>query len=195
VNARMRADVTKAAKRRRRRASPARSAELGPTPEQRAKYDYERVNVAEIDPVEQPIGEAPRNVTQWPLDRYLKRKNITGRQWLAGDTLRTAWERSGMSPHVTARYDGPSVGRGDPAFLVPVSHAAAQARLAYRSAIQAVGQRLSPVLVAVCCEGNGVRELGEGKGWRGATASAAGMMALQIALDALADHYNLRPEG
>ncbi len=141
-------------------------------------------------------ARGPRIVNQTPLDRYLSRRSIDERQHKAGERLRSDWYTAGLEPHTTANLLG-SGGGGECAYGMARNEAQAIARESYRSALKALGIRLAPVLVVVCCEdrsatdwalSKGVRDAGPPRG-RSTSAEIEGLAALRIALDMLADHY------
>lgn len=147
-------------------------------PEQSRRHEYETV---EID---HPLGwksrgrtiriRAKKIATQTPLDRYLKRRQITPLQHKAGSTLFNDWYKSGLSPRLVA--DPSRMNVGETTYGMAATERQAHHRKRYRQAIQAVGIMWSKELVACCCEGEPV-----GKG--------GPMVILRRALDVLTEHY------
>lgn len=106
------------------------------------------------------------------LDRYLAARHINGRQWQAGDRLQREWLAEASE---APRQNGQSADQ-------------APERSRCREVLEAVGPEHAQVLVAVClwneAAGNfALRRLGRSR--------SAGMAALEMALDALADAYGL----
>lgn len=117
--------------------------------------------------------------TQRTLDRYLRRRQITDRQWDAGDRLYRQWRAAGREARLTGPYEP------------PVDHSRAPERVpsgtAYRRALDKVGPRFNGVLLAVCLCDESAGTWAQRRG----RSRDAGMMALQDALDALADAYGM----
>lgn len=141
-----------------------------------------------------PRGKAARsvvvNLAESPLGWLKARGLVDARQFAAGETLRTDWERAALGPKVTMRWDAPPPGKT--ARAAPVAEAPAIAQIAARrrfdEAVAAVGTGLVDVLWRVVCAGEGMRDAERALGWP----ARAGRIVLAIALDRLADHYRLR---
>lgn len=150
-------------------------------------------------------ARGPRVVTQTPLDRYRHRGNINERQFKAGEKLRSDWYVSGLEPHTVANLMG-SGGGGECSYGMAKSEGQAIAREEWRQAIKATGIRLSPILIAVCCEDRTAPDwlLSTGHREPRGTDDAGkpetddkiskrvqheAMVTLRIALDVLANHY------
>lgn len=162
-----------------------------PTPEQRSRNVYAEVDPAEIDSAEQPIGRAWRNLTATPLDRYRRRGLIDDRLWQAGERLRADFHRAQLGPRVTLSYAPPTGGGGDVGWQMPAGARQAEARDRWRRALAALGPGLAALVVAAVCEEATAADLGARLGRSGRNAEVAGMTALAIGLDLLADHYRL----
>ena len=150
-------------------------------------------------------ARGPRVVTQTPLDRYRHRRSIDDRQFKAGEKLRSDWYVSGLEPHTVANLMG-SGGGGECSYGMAKSEGQAMAREEWRMAVKAAGIRLSPILIAVCCEDRTAPEWLLSTGHREQRAIEEGgntetdektsrrveteaMITLRIALDVLANHY------
>lgn len=81
---------------------------------------------------------------QTMLDRYLKRKLITHRQFLAGRKVYSDWFAAGLPKRITSSYQ-PRVAGND-----GESQKQIDAYKAYRSAMMHLTDRLSGVVVHVC---------------------------------------------
>ena len=189
-----------------RRGGSARQAMVRPTAEREA---HDEVLVEDRTVLDERGGgmiraRGPRVVTQTPLDRYLRRGSIGDRQHKAGEKLRSDWYVSGLEPHVVANLLGS--GGGECGYGMAKGEGQAIAREEWRRAVKATGIRLSPILIAVCCEDRTAAEWLLSTGFRGRaepgptgnveTAEKAdyrvhleAMVTLKLALDVLADHY------
>lgn len=130
------------------------------------------------------------NLAESPLGWLKARGLIDGRQYAAGETLRADWEKAGLGPSVTMRWDAPPLGKGAraaPAAEMPTI-AGIAARRRFDEAVAAVGGGLADVLWRVICAGEGMRDAERALGWP----ARAGRIVLAIALDRLADHYRIR---
>lgn len=163
-----------------KRKQPANFADPGPP--ERYQHGDTIVDVATTT----PNVRAKRVETQTIIDRYrMGSKNrkplITSRQYEAAVRLYADWYNSGSAPRVVASYEHQIPGDGDQ------SDRQIMARDRYQRAIQAVGIRLSGVLTHVCLHDLPVTRWA----WQHGYAPQAGMAALHLALDTLADHYRL----
>jgi hypothetical protein len=123
--------------------------------------------------------------SQSPLDHYHRRDRVDDRQYRAGDRFRTDFLLGGLETRLVAdlaRISGNA--GGGPGLMATERQVAARQR--WRRATQAVGLRLSPVLVAVCCE---ERTAADWTAKPGRGGEIEGMTTLRLALDTLADHY------
>ncbi|HEV2746003.1 MAG TPA: DUF6456 domain-containing protein [Allosphingosinicella sp.] len=129
------------------------------------------------------------NLTESPLGWLKVRGLLSERQFAAGERLREDWERAGLSPSVTMRWDAPPIGRmprGAPAISDPTTRQVA-ARQRFEAAVKAVGPGLSDVLWRVVCAGEGMREVERALDWP----ARAGKLVLGLALDRLAGFYRI----
>lgn len=120
-----------------------------------------------------------RNRSQTILDRYLLRRQITERQYDAGNKIYRQWRASGSQVSVTGRY-APRLGHS-----TEKSEYQIDMRRRVDLAMRDVGSQLSAVLVHVCLCDLPARDWAIGAGG----APQAGIVVLRLALDALADHY------
>lgn len=130
------------------------------------------------------------NSVESPLGWLFARGMVTRRQFDAGEQLRSDWERSGLSPRVTMRWDAALVGRqhGGAASGVDPSAAQIDARRRFDGAVDAAGPGLSDILWRVVCAGEGMREAETALGWP----ARAGKVVLSLALDRIAAFYRIR---
>lgn len=125
-----------------------------------------------------------RVTTQTMLDRYSQRRQITGRQYDAGQKLWADWYYGVGGPKVTARYDE-RMPAGETDWGAPEL-----CRVRYRQAVQAVGIQMSAILIHVVCMDMPANSWGQNRGVH----RNAVMPMLCWALDALADFYRLPVE-
>jgi hypothetical protein len=141
-----------------------------------------------------PRGRAARSVTvnmaESPLGWLRARGLVTGRQYTAGEQLRSDWERAQLGPAVTMRWDAPPASqmrRGAPEARDP-SPSQLAARRRFDAAVKAAGPGLADILWRVVCAGEGMRDAETALGWP----ARAAKLVLGFALDRLADHYRIR---
>lgn len=130
------------------------------------------------------------NVGESPLSWLRARGLVDARQFEAGERLRGEYERAALGARVTMRWDAsPSAGsrRGPPEGLDPTL-AQLSAKRRFDDAVAAVGPGLNDVLWRVVCAGEGLSTAEKALGWP----SRAGKLVLSLALDRLADHYQLK---
>lgn len=137
------------------------------------------------------------NEGEAPLGWLRRRKGADGQplvsdaQLEAGERLRRDFTLAGMDTRVTTDWSlamtadsGGGRGGRDPA---DASDRALAARQRLASALHAAGPGLSDILVAVCCQLQGLEDAERNFRWP----RRAGKLVLQIALDRLAAHYGL----
>ena len=147
---------------------------------------------------EEPTGGATRrhtrsvtvNVTESPLGWLVSRGLVSGRQYEAGERLRSDWERAQLSPRVTMAWDAAplSRGRGGSAEAPDLSGTKIDAKRRFEAAIASAGPGLSDILWRVVCAGEGMRDAETALGWP----ARAGKLVLTLALDRIADFYRIR---
>jgi len=130
------------------------------------------------------------NLAESPLGWLRSRKLVSERQFEAGEKLRGDWERGGLGPAMTMRWD--AAPRDKAARAAPVLGTATLTQVAARrrfdAAAAAAGAGLADLLWRVICAGEGMREAERAFGWPART----GRVVLCLALDRLADHYRMR---
>lgn len=130
------------------------------------------------------------NLNESPLGWLVRRGMVTQRQFEAGERLRADYERAQLAPSVTMRWDAAptaKTARGAPAGLDPTSSQLA-AKQRFAVAIDLVGAGLSDVLWRVVCANEGIAGAERALGWP----ARSGKVVLGLALDRLADAYQLR---
>ena len=136
-----------------------------------------------------PARTVTVNLAESPLGWLRSRGHISERQFAAGEQLRSDWERSGLPPRVTMRWDSAPADRSPrgPAGPVGATHVQIAARRRFDSAVKALGPGLRDIAWRVLCAGEGMREAETALGWP----ARAGKLVLTMALDRLAEHYRL----
>lgn len=140
------------------------------------------------------------NASESPLGWLRSRKDRSGRplitpeQFAAGERLRADHWRAHLSPRVTPNWGASAPSRrtrrsgASPAHSIADDVIAAKTRFA--RAIEAVGPELAGVLVAVCCELQGLEQAEKEESWP----QRAGKVVLHLALTRLARHYGFIPQ-
>ncbi len=143
------------------------------------KERHQHGDVIELEETMRAGLRRARNRTQTVLDRYLLRREISDRQYDAGNRLYRQWRASGSQMSVTGHY-GPRLGHSQ-----DKSEFQIDMRGRVDAALRDVGKQLSAVLVHVCLCDLPARNWALGIGG----APQAGIVVLRLALEALADHY------
>lgn len=130
------------------------------------------------------------NSVESPLGWLFSRNMVSRRQLDAGEQLRGDWERAGLSPGVTMKWDAAPIGRqrGGSSPGLDLGGAQIDARRRFEGAIEAAGPGLSDILWRVVCAGEGMRDAETALGWP----TRAGKLVLVLALDRIADYYRIR---
>lgn len=128
------------------------------------------------------------NLAESSLSWLASRGRIGDRQLLAGETLRADWERAGLGPRMTMRWDtAPRAARGASRAPDP-SASQLDAKRRFDAAVEHVGTGLADVLWRVVCANEGLAEAERALGWP----ARSGKLVLGLALDRLADFYRIR---
>lgn len=140
-------------------------------------------------------SSAPRlvsvNLVESPLAWLHARRLITDRQAVAGEKLRADFNRAGLEPGVTMRWDAPPPdGSPRSARYDHRSLARIDAHRRFHAALAAVGAGLANVCWRVICAGEAMLGAERALGWP----SRSGRVVLGLALDRLADFYRLPGE-
>jgi hypothetical protein len=144
--------------------------------------------------IEGPVAGQPRrggrsatvNIAESPVTWLHARGHLSDRQFLAGEKLRADWERSGLSPGVTMRWDPVRTrGTGDSGLLPGERSLAARQR--FDGAIGAAGSGLSDILWRVVCAGEALVAAEKALDWP----TRSGKLVLRLALDRVADFYRI----
>lgn len=139
-------------------------------------------------------GRAVRSVTvnavESPLGWLFARGLVSRRQLDAGERLRGDWERAGLAPGITMKWEAAPSGaqRSWSAAAPDLAGAQIDARRRFDGAVAAAGPGLADILWRVVCAGEGMREAETALGWP----ARAGKLVLTLALDRIADFYRIR---
>lgn len=136
-------------------------------------------------------GKPGYNDTESPLSWLHGRRLITDTQYLAGERLRSDFERAMLAGRVTTNWDTAGTGSLGGNVAVEMSDGALAARQRYHHAVAAVGPELASILRHVCCMAAGIeaaeREM--------SLPRRSGRAVLGLALTGLARHYGLLGRG
>lgn len=127
------------------------------------------------------------NMGESPLAWLHARGRISDAQLAAGERLRADYERAGLSPRVTMRWDAAPPARG-PRGASPAggaSLARIDAHRRFHAAMAHVGPGLADICWRVLCAGDAMPDAEKRLGWP----ARAGRLVLMLALDRLAEFY------
>ena len=131
------------------------------------------------------------NIAESPLTWLHARGHLSDRLFDAGERLRADYERAGLPPSVTMRWDASGVRGGGPgggpgAGLTPAErHLAAKAR--FDGAMAAAGPGLADVLWRIVCACESLPDAERALAWP----ARSGKVVLGLALERVADFYRL----
>ncbi|NIJ17216.1 DUF6456 domain-containing protein [Sphingobium vermicomposti] len=142
--------------------------------------------------IEDPAGQQQRvtvNIGESPLAWLYARGHLNERHFRAGELLRADWEKAGMAPQVTMRWDAAPTQSGRKGAGRPADPTLRQisARDRFHAAIAAAGPGLSDILWRVACAGEGLVAAEKALGWP----TRAGKLVLTLALDRVAAWYRV----
>lgn len=126
------------------------------------------------------------NLAESPLAWLHARGHLSARLFDAGERLRADYERAGLSPSITMRWDAVRVSGGGRGGLAPSErHIAAKQR--FDGAMAAAGAGLSDVLWRVVCAGESLPHAERTLEWP----ARSGKLVLRFALERVASFYRL----
>jgi len=144
--------------------------------------------------IEGPVAKRPRrsgrsvtvNLAESPVTWLHARGHLSDRQFVAGEKLRADWEKAGLSPGMTMRWDPVRVQGSTGSGLLPGERTLA-ARQRFDGAIAAAGSGLSDILWRVVCAGEALVAAEKALDWP----ARSGKLVLRLALDRVADFYRI----
>lgn len=126
------------------------------------------------------------NLAESPLAWLHARGHLPARLFDAGERLRADYERAGLAPSVTMRWDAVRVDGGADRGLAPSERGfAAKAR--FDGAMTAAGKGLADVLWRVVCACESLPDAERALAWP----ARSGKLVLRLALERVADFYRL----
>ena len=129
------------------------------------------------------------NLAESSLSWLASHGRISERQFVAGDALRSDWERAGLGPSTTMRWDvAPRTARAGATRAPDPTTSQIDARQRFDAAVAHVGSGLADVLWRVVCANEGLAEAERALGWP----ARSGKLVRGLALDRLADFYRIR---
>ena len=144
-----------------------------------------------IAPPQEPAAAPLFNEAESPLAWLRSRKDKKGRplisaeQFMAGERLRSDYERSMMGARVTASWEAPTGRQANGNRAADMSDIALTAREYFHRALEVVGEELSSILVQVCCLAAGIEQAERILD----LPQRSGKAVLGLALTGLARHY------
>lgn len=126
------------------------------------------------------------NLAESPLAWLHARGHLPARLFDAGERLRADYERAGLAPSVTMRWDAVKVSGGGDRGLSPTERQLA-AKQRFDGAMAAAGRGLADVLWRVACAGESVPDAERALAWP----ARSGKLVLRLALERVADFYRL----
>ena len=133
------------------------------------------------------------NLAESPLGWLYSRRGADGARLLeaghltAAARLRSDFDAAGLSPRITAAYDGLPVSRKrsvSPSMPLPLRAIAARQR--YQNAVDAMGPGLGDIVVRTCCYLEGMEHAERDLKWP----ARSGKVILRLGLDRLIAHYD-----
>lgn len=130
------------------------------------------------------------NIGESPLSWLYAHKHLTERQFLAGEKLRSDYERASLGPNITMSWNAtpPSKGRRAAPGHMDQSESNIHAKQRFDNALAILGDGLDNVAWRVICNGESVSSAEKAMGWP----TRSGKLVLKLALDRLAAHYVIR---
>ncbi|WP_375290763.1 DUF6456 domain-containing protein [Qipengyuania sp.] len=129
------------------------------------------------------------NLAESPMGWLHARGHLSARLFDAGERLRADYERAGLPPMVTMKWDPVRIAGGGDAGLSPTERQIA-ARARFDGAMAAAGKGLDDVLWRVVCACESLPDAERALEWP----ARSGKLVLRLALDRVADFYRLPGE-
>lgn len=126
------------------------------------------------------------NIAESPLAWLHARGHLSARLFEAGERLRADYERAGIAPSITMRWEPVRVRGGPDAGLSPTERQVA-AKARFDGAMAAAGKGLSDVLWRVACACESLPDAERALEWP----ARSGKLVLKLALERVADFHRL----
>lgn len=126
------------------------------------------------------------NLAESPLAWLHARGHLSDRLSAAGEQLRSDYERAGIAPSVTMRWDAVRIRGGADGGLSPTERQLS-AKARFDGAMAAAGKGLADVLWRVVCACESVPHAERALEWP----ARSGKLVLRLALERVADFYRL----
>ncbi len=146
-------------------------------------------SITEDHKTKRMIRSVTVNQAESPLSWLHARGHITNMQFIAGEKLRREYEDAALGPRITMHWgETPNrkQRRAAPA-LYQCSERALRAKDRFDEAIEVLGKDLSDIAWRIICAGEAMPAAERGMGWP----ARSGKLVLRIALDRLAEYYQL----
>lgn len=129
------------------------------------------------------------NIGESPLSWLYTHKHLTEQQFLAGEKLRSDFERASLAPNITMSWNPspPSKGRRSAPGHMDQSESSFHAKQRFDDAMVKLGDGLDNVAWRVICNCESVSSAEKALGWP----TRSGKLVLKLALDRLAAHYHI----
>lgn len=126
------------------------------------------------------------NLAESPLAWLHARGHLTDRLFAAGEALRGDYERAGLAPSITMRWDPLRISGGPEAALSPSERQIA-AKARFDGAMAAAGRGLADVLWRVVCANESLPTAERALDWP----TRSGKLVLRLALERVAEFYRV----
>lgn len=126
------------------------------------------------------------NLAESPLGWLHARGHLAARLFDAGERLRADYERAGLPPSVTMRWEPVRI-KGEPGAGLSPTERQLAAKARFHGAMTAAGQGLADVLWRVVCACESVQHAERALEWP----ARSGKLVLRLALERVADFYRL----
>ncbi len=129
------------------------------------------------------------NIGESPLAWLYAHKYLSDRQFLAGEKLRSDYERAAIGTNITMSWNPmpPSKGRRAAVGHLNQSESSLNAKQKFDAALNCLGDGLDAVAWRVICNCESVSNAEKAMGWP----TRSGKLVLKLALDRLANHYRI----
>lgn len=126
------------------------------------------------------------NLAESPLSWLHARGHLTDRLFAAGEKLRADYERAGLAPAVTMRWEPVRTGGGPTTGLSPTERQVV-AKARFKGAMDVAGAGLADVLWRVVCTCESLPDAERALSWP----VRSGKLVLRLALERVADFYRV----